>query len=395
MKSFLLFVLVVSIQACSLSEIERGRHPDSDGIWSGVSVADPSNACYVTALDYRKGYDWRSDTEKGSVKCSLTVFADCMPVLKVPVGDRYEVSSDPMRHRIINGHLYTDYTDSVTTVVKLDGKVLYRYEGAEEVDDMIVRSGQVHAISSPMEGDGFTYRINGHAVLERSSGKFMGNLCIWKDTVCFCFMQPVTSSAGVTDAYYLAKGGKVEKIILDEDISRVWDMTAHEGKVCMAVSYNNGIGPVMLSDDGYEAVGYIQTLNVISCRFVVSEVLCLNVRSRHSVSGTQSDVLWTEGRSWKSYGYDETLACSYVDTSGFYAAINPTSHMKGLIFKGSQSYVMPEGYCMRGRSPMAVRDGLLYAGLSSRETSWPVVWTEGRLDTLKVNGPVIGLAFPQ
>lgn len=393
MKRILAFaVLAVS---CGLAEVEKGERPESDDVWNGADVSLSCGACYITAMDYRPGYDWRSDTEMGTVKCSLAVFADGIPVLKIPVGDEHEVSSDPMRHRLIGGHVYTDYTDGTTSVVKMDGKVLYRYDGAEEVEDMAVRGGQVHSICSRQNGDGFCYRINGHKVLERESGNLMGNLSVWKDTVCFCFRQPVASSSGVEDAYYISKDGKVSKIHTADDVSEVWDMTAHEGEVAMAVSYNNSRGPVLVYGMRSESIGYVQSLDVVSCRFLDSPVLAMNVRCTYPGSNQQSDLLWSLGRSWKMYMTTQTLSCSYVDDTGFNAAINPKDGKKGLLFKGNISYMMPEGYCIKGRSPLGVKDDVLYAGLTSLSTSCPAVWRGGVLDTLKVNGPITGLTFLQ
>ncbi len=385
-----IFVIAVS---CGLHEMDKGRRPESDGIWKGPDIADPSRACYLTALDYRDGYDWRSDTEKGTVKCSLTLFADGTPVLRVPVGDRYETSSDPMRHRIVRGHLYTDYTDGITTVMKMDGMEIYRYEGAEIIEEMIVRSGQVHTLCRPVKGGGFSYRINGHSVLERDSGNLLGHMRQWKDTVCFCFCQPVSTASGISDAYYMVKEGKVGKISMPEDVRTVWDMTIHEGRVCMAVSYKDGRGPYLCTETGTEAVPYILTQDVVSCRFADSDVLCLSVRCRYSGSNMQADILWSLGKSWKLYRITETLACSYIDGSGFNAAINPTAEEAGVIFKGDYAYAMADGYCIRGRSPMAVKDDVLCVGLSSRYDARPMVWRNGVLDTLDVNGPVTGLTF--
>ena len=35
------------------------------------------------------------------------VFADGVPMLRLPVGEGHEVSADPDMHEIIDGHLYT------------------------------------------------------------------------------------------------------------------------------------------------------------------------------------------------------------------------------------------------------------------------------------------------
>ena len=76
---------------CSLSETGQSQRPDREDIWKNPAFnADSSSTdrkrCYITGLDYPDGYDWRADSENGTVKCSLVVFTDGRPVMKVPVG---------------------------------------------------------------------------------------------------------------------------------------------------------------------------------------------------------------------------------------------------------------------------------------------------------------------
>lgn len=390
------FVAVLGlVVSCGIAEMDKQTNAGSDGVWTGPEVGDPMNACYVTALDYRDGYDWRSDQEKGKVKCSLVMFADGIPVLKIPVGDMWQVSSDPMRHRVLDGHLYTDFTDGTITVVKRDGRVLHTYDAAEEVEQAMLHEGQLHTLCRPREGDGFRYRIDGRVVLSRDSGSPMGNMRMSGDTAVFCFSQLISTAQGKKDSYYISKGGKVSKIQTEGDISKVWDMTFHDGEVCMAVSYVKDDGPFLLRGSRKEGVRAIQTQNILTCRFMDSEVLCLNVRCMNDVSLRQSDILWAEGKSWKRYVMDEPLSCSYADEGGFAAAVNPAEGRPGQIFRGNITYRMPEGYCIRGRNPLAARDGELLAGLSSGSDGPPAVWTNGNIEVLPVNGPVTGLVFLQ
>ena len=101
-------VFMLSLVACGVSELGDFVKDDVNGVWVGPSYGGSGAAystTYVTAFDYPEGYDWRLNPEKGSVRCSLVVFADKRPVLKVPVGDAYCVSDDPDMHRVIDGHL--------------------------------------------------------------------------------------------------------------------------------------------------------------------------------------------------------------------------------------------------------------------------------------------------
>ena len=87
---------LMTMTSCGIQEIGgEGKDPAGGGIWGGpVSGGQGGSGglhtvCYMTALDYKKGYDWRSDQARETVKCSLVVFADGVPVMKVPVGTDY------------------------------------------------------------------------------------------------------------------------------------------------------------------------------------------------------------------------------------------------------------------------------------------------------------------
>ena len=42
--------------------------------------------------------------------------------MKLPVGEEYHISPDPDMHRVIEGHLYTDYSTDKETIIKKDGQ---------------------------------------------------------------------------------------------------------------------------------------------------------------------------------------------------------------------------------------------------------------------------------
>ena len=150
------------LASCDLTEV-GGTQSSREDIWKNPTFSKDSTSrervrCFITGLDYPDGYDWRADPEKGVVKCSLVVFCDGIPVMKVPVGKEYEVSPDPDMHRIIDGDLYTDYSTSDETVIKKNGKELFRYGGREMILGMTVSKGSIYTLGQPRHGEGFTYR---------------------------------------------------------------------------------------------------------------------------------------------------------------------------------------------------------------------------------------------
>ena len=79
----------LAVCACGLSEVDSGNRTPVEDIWKnpayrGDSTDPERKICYVTGLHYPDGYGWKADPEKGAVKCSLVVFADGMPIMKIP-----------------------------------------------------------------------------------------------------------------------------------------------------------------------------------------------------------------------------------------------------------------------------------------------------------------------
>ena len=162
-RIFLLILFLVSLFSCGIEEIGGDSDKAGGSKWGGMtgshsgSISEKS-ICYMTALDYQKGYDWRADPAEGDVKCSIVVYADGVPVMKVPVGAEYETSGDPDMHRIIDGHLYTDYSTDAETIIKRDGKTLFGYDGRESLRGMEVVDDDVYTLGQNRDGDGFSFR---------------------------------------------------------------------------------------------------------------------------------------------------------------------------------------------------------------------------------------------
>ena len=161
MRTIFISLMTLAAVSCGLEEIGTPGRNDGGGIWTGPGMNagkdDPDKTVwYVTLLDYPDGYDWRADKEKGSVKCSLVVLANGIPMMRIPVGDTYEVASDPDMHRIIDGHVYTDFSTESETVIKKDGREIFRYSGRESICGMTVDSMNVHTLGQNRDGSGFS-----------------------------------------------------------------------------------------------------------------------------------------------------------------------------------------------------------------------------------------------
>ncbi len=238
MKKLFLSGLVLAVVACGLEEVGKRPQGGKGDVWTKPGGAEGSadsdkTIIYITAFDYPSGYDWRADTEKGTVKCSLVVYADGVPMMKVPVGDDYEVSSDSDMHRMKRGHLYTDYSTDSETIIKKDGKEMIRYAGREMICDLQVDNGDVYTLGHNRDGDGFAYRRNGEVVLSREKGRTFGRFYDGADScIRFAFVEPVEAVGKTLERYYVSVDGTVSQTAVREDVKQVWDIAFYSGEVC-------------------------------------------------------------------------------------------------------------------------------------------------------------------
>lgn len=101
---------------------------------------------------------------------------------------------------------------------------------------MIVNDNDIYTLGIPHSGEGFIYRKNGTSVIERKTGYAFGRLHIDAGKICFAFCQPVTTSSGNSDSFYMARNGVTTPVWFSKETSRVWDLMSHDGQTCALVS---------------------------------------------------------------------------------------------------------------------------------------------------------------
>ncbi len=392
MKKWILWLLMaLAAVSCGLEEV--GRRPNSgEGVWvrPGVnvdSVALDGDVVYVTAMEYFDRYNWLSDPGRGEVKCSLAVYADGIPMMKIPVGDRYEVSSDPESHRIVNGHLFTDYVSENETVIKKDGKALIRYSGREMICGLVERGDGVYTLGHNLEGDGFSYRKNGEVLLERAGGDSFGSLYEYGDSLFFAFREPVASEEELLERYYCSVDGVVSQVAVREDVKRVWDVALYKGEVCYVALLVGIPAPVLVTYEGMQALTMPPSSEMLDCRIITAGD-SLYVEGSFQRDGMEiTGGLWySDGRSFPfALGMTAASSCTYENAACF--VLNPSPpYNKGVIYMSSTANPMPDGFAVMGSRTCSVSSGLLHVGLSSLSGSSPAIWRDGHLIPLEING---------
>lgn len=379
--------------ACGLSETGLSQRPAGGDIWKNPSYSTDSTdtdrrRCYITGLDYPDGYDWRADSENGTVKCSLVVFADGRPVMKVPVGHEYHVSPDPDMHRMIGGHIYTDYSDDDETIIKKDGQEIFRYEGREMILGMAVCGDDIYTLGQPRRGNGFAYRKNGQAVILKSKGYAFPRLQVAEDSLCFAFSEPIESFSGEVERYYHVVNGRIMQVGVREDVRKVWDVIMHQGRACYLATMTGVSSPVVVNGEMMKALEFSSGIDMLTSRLLTAgkslgvEAICIR-------GNTYSSCLWKDSIKYRQFANGMTVngICTWND--GICCVLNSGSlNSGGTIFRCGEIFAFPAGYSAMGSNPIAMLDGILHVGLSSLNGGKPKIWKDGTTQELDINGPI-------
>ncbi len=397
MKKIVLAAVAALSVSCGIEEISRRPLVDDGKIWTRPGAAAESGdagkeeevrtVTYITALDYPEGYDWRIDRDKGTVKCSLVVYKDDLPVLKVPVGDEYEVSSDPDMHRMVKGRLYTDFSTDSETVIKRDGESIIRYSGREMIYDILEHKGDVYTLGQSRSGKGFTYRKNGSIILERSEGRSFGRLHQDGDTISFAFIEPVESITGPLDRYYMSNNGKVVEAVAREDVSKVWDIVIEKGEPCYLASVDGISFPLLYLSGKMYSLNMPLSSALLAGRIFTGEGMVLVEGLVSRGEKLMAGGFWSMDGESLVFADGMTISSLCMDGRGVCCILNgPSGLSGGLIYRCGETYPMPQGYYVFGSSPAAVVNGILHVGLSSITCAPPAIWKDGETTPLKING---------
>ena len=396
-RNVLIAVVLMMAVSCGLKEIGAELEQKDEGVWKGPgadlkpggSESTKRTVWYVTGFDYPEGYDWVSDSEMGSVKCSLVVYANAVPMLKVPVGTEYQTSADPDMHRIIDGDLYTDYAADSVTVIKKNGRYLFSYPGREMMAGMYVDSSGVYTLGQSRRGEGFTFRKNGDLLFKRDNGWVMGQMASIENG--FAFSEKVAGSG--IERYYMYRNGEVSQIAVRDDIKKVWDAAICNGEICFIASLTGVNYPVLVCGDDMYMLDFPLRATVTSCNFISTEGGDVLIDGVFVMSGgIYTSGLWRKGKRECIFQAGMTVWASCVDDDGISCLLSHYSTGELKISRCGEVCALPEGYTVMGTAPLAMVDGILHVGLTSMEGKEPAVWMDGEIKKLGFNGYISSIS---
>ena len=369
-----------------------------DDAWKGPGAAiqpggegpAKKSVWYVTGFDYPEGYDWMSDPEAGSVKCSLVVYANGVPMLKVPVGQEYQVSADPDMHRMIGGDLYTDYSTDSLTVIKKNGKHLFSYPGREMVISMHVDSTGVYTLGQARNGSGLSFRRDGELVYSNLKGYVIGQLSA--SGRAFAFAEKILGFGTEAERYYVYDDGDVSQIGLRDDVSKILDVTVVRGEVHYLALLKGIKFPVHVSPDGVNMLDFPYGATSWSCGFLGAGDDVVIEGLYENLAGLMASRIWRNDLVDTNYPVGMTLWMPCVDNGGVSGVLVHQLTGEQKICRLGEIYDIPEGYTVMGAAPLAMVDGILHVGMTSIDGGSPAVWQDGEIRKLNFNGYIASVS---
>ena len=261
---------------------------------------------------------------------------------------------------------------------------------------MVVDEENIHTLNVPRDGKGFTYRKNGELVMDRRTGYAFERLHIDSGKMCFAFCQPVTTSEGQSERYYIVRDGRLSLVEINDDIASVWDIMSHQGKTCMLVSSGPWRTTELIIDEEKITVKLPYGAEMLSCRlFSSGQKVCIEGMYADENGNIYSGI-WIEGQEYMLFETGQSIAGICSSDKDICCVLNPDAeNASGIIFSNGKTWDMPDGYHFRGNNPIVVADGDLHIGLTSTNEEKPLVWKNGKTTVLKLNGPICNLSLGQ
>lgn len=191
---------------------------------------------YFSAIRFPADYDWQRDTAYGSVGFELLLFRDGEAVQTLTSGPGVPFVPDPDRHHILSGRLYSERMLGGETLIGRDGQELFRFAGREFLLGLLEDDGDLHTLSRPAGGQGFSYRRNGQLLMQHPDGTPYGNLsdpsygpsgALYRDggKICFCYHE---GSEG-RRSHFLVCDGETTRMTNIQPTQTVLDLKLHDG----------------------------------------------------------------------------------------------------------------------------------------------------------------------
>ncbi len=354
---------------------------ESNGSSTGSTEGSTTvqKALYITGVEYPEGTTWQSDAGSGVEGSKLFLMRDSVRIVELDIGSDYCVSSDADMHRVIDGHLYTDYSTDSETVIKIDGVEALRYSMRERIESMYVKDGNIYTLGVPRSGSGWNYRCNGVNLISRSSGSLLGGLYEDSGQVVFAFMESVSGSS--EKRYFVARDGVVESVCSTESGTTVEDIMVIDSTFHYVATTSNGNYYIK----GEESTSMEET----SSKAAVDLKLYYGGKSVF-IGGS----LGSGSGVWD----DNSLLCE-IDGSILAMTVGKDSWFcvvsgSGLsIYCDDEGLEVPQGYNFIYTRCICNNGTQCYVGLNRTADNMPALWIDWQVTDYNFNGIITGVWY--
>lgn len=355
--------------------------------------ADRQSSLYSIAVEYPADYNWRLDSLGGKAQTSIVCYEDSVEFLRINTLESGIIGIDADMHRIIRGHLYSDFSSADgETIVSRDGEELFRYRGREMVCGLAVRDTSVFTLCCPRNGEGWTYRRNGKAVISSDNGTLASGLYEDRGQLCFSYTEPIAAGRPHVGRHYFVSDGKDSLLLIPSDVSTVLTIRRFDGKINYLSTLRNMKGLVWQQGNRAAVADRSTEISGISeCGFVVAENSLL-------ATARMGDATYFWDREKTEYStmphFTADAVCDnkpYLCYASSYYGIGRslTVHYK------HRDFSIPYRYKLTSSNALTCDGNEFAIGLNDCDDNYRPVIIHGR-DTLRFrfNGYFIGLHLP-
>ena len=357
---------------------------------------------WASGVDFPPGYDWQRDTAYGTVDAHLVLFRDGAPVITVQTGERWHVSTDTDMHRIVQGHLYTDYSSAEATWIGRDGTELFHYEGREMMAGFLVREESVWTLGlDRSDGQGLSLRRDGKVVFEDPDGllppgadnpAFPGGL-LHEDEGALYFFYYKDSADG--REWYQVRDGIPEILPLEKEISAVFDIRRLNGRNIIVSEKKSwgligllfrGDEPIVMHIDGGSKIRWAWLTGIDGADYFIKGELYASQSVRPS--------LWRADGSLLGIGWNEKILDSQANSDHF-AWIYANSQGAAIAYMLDGEKVQLEAPCryVTPRCSQLQGKHFLLALTPTDRTQQPYILFDGQRQNYHLNGFLTGLVY--
>ena len=349
---------------------------------------------YMSAVRFIKGYDWQLDTAAGRRHAEIVLFRNGTEILHLNADD-----ISPDRHRIREGHLYTDRIDGNRTVLSRDGVELFRFEGQESIRGFLVRDGHVHTLGQ-RAGAGFSYRVDGKEIFRDDAGTLLGGaddgddgaFSADEEGLWYSYSIPVRNSDGVVPEYRVMRENETVAIIPAGSFRQVFDIRRLDGALLrteLRTADNSSL--CLVEGSVYHALGLNSSQTAHLCRI-------LSVEGKATVFGYHTEKSG-KFRYWlRTPEQTDYLGEGDQRVEGFRSEGAHRSWMtveSGRIFRilkdGEDLPVLPGQFRLTAPACTRLHEGTFYAVLTDMEDSNHRIYVDDNYTEVSFNGYFTGI----